>query len=197
MENKATVRCNYNIVWIEGFKKCALSYTYTKEKSCIINLNPENCVLGGIIDKVLSNIIEIDYSKEMVDELIREAQFDISEQEKYLQRTYGYKKVNDIYSGMMSCSIYLSDNQLRVSPWKRRGPGAWDGMDKEHDIITRFPIPDELLGAAIRFAFTRCLGSGAIKVVKLLFPTGIPESLDEYLASVNPNYKNWLISAGE
>lgn len=197
MENRAYIKCNTNVFWIRGVKKCGVGAFTTREMNHFLELDCHLDVLGKKTNDYLTHQIIIEYSKETIDRLIEEAKENTNEQFYSLQRQYGYKTKNDMYKNMMFCDLRLSNNKLTISPWKRKGPEAWNGMDEEHKIIIRFPIPDELLGAAIRFAFTRCVGSGAIKVAKLLFPTGIPESLDEYLASVNPNYKNWLISAGE
>ena len=188
MENRVYINCNPNFFWLKGVKKCGVGAVTTREMNHFLELD---CHL------YVSHPIIIEYSKEKIEELIEESKKNINEQFEYLQQQYNYENKKDMYRGMMFCDLELSDDKLTISPWKRRGPGAWDGIDEKHDIITRFPIPDELLGAAVRFAFTRCVGSGAIKVAKLLFPTGIPESLDVYLASVNPKYKDWLISAGE
>jgi hypothetical protein len=47
------------------------------------------------------------------------------------------------------------------------------------------------VGAAVRFAFTLCEGQGADIVAKALFTDGIPNSLGEYLATIDKDYKKW------
>jgi hypothetical protein len=112
----------------------------------------------------------------------------------------GYKSKNSGFKNMMHVSIYLEDvKNLRILPTIHEGLTGWDFLSNESNIFILYESPPEIIGAAVRYAFSRCKGkgpytNGAEIVTKALFPDGVPSSLEEYLESIDKDYKKWLIS---
>ena len=122
-----------------------------------------------------------------------------SEQAKYifkkrnLEIAKKYKKSSSYLNNMMFVLIYVKDYTLTLEPWEHSKKNEW--IPTNGLICARFVEQnnDEILGAILRFAIMMCRGSGALAVRKILFPDGFPSSLEEYLASVNPDYEKYLI----
>jgi hypothetical protein len=112
----------------------------------------------------------------------------------------GCKSKSVGFKNMMHVSVYLENKKnLRFFSTIHEGLTGWDFLDKENDIYILYGSPPEIIGAAVRYAFTRCKGKGpyakgAEIVTKALFPDGVPNSLEEYLESIDKDYKRWLIS---
>jgi hypothetical protein len=187
------IDCNGDFLWIRGPKQCGYGFISSKDNNTYLSTTCTKKELGNAINNALSKTISYEYSKEIDDILMEEARIDKEEQFQYLKKIYGYKKEVDLYRNMMLCWIDLNNGVLRISPMKQVR-GGWDGLGKKSHILLKSETPAELIGATARFAFTRCQGKGRDIVVKALFPDSEPDSLEEYLASVSPDYQNWLIS---
>ncbi|MDR2437050.1 MAG: CdiI family contact-dependent growth inhibition immunity protein [Endomicrobium sp.] len=194
-EKRGAVRCNQDFLYSEGDKWCGYGgYCSTKGTINRCNIDCANEGIGIAINDSLSKSFHLEYSKEIMESFKNESSLDIKEQFRYLQQKYGYKKETDLYRNMMSCSLELSKWRLEITPTKQVR-GGWNGIGKKFHILLKSNSPTELIGAAARFAFTRCQGKGRDIVVNALFPNGEPDSLERYLESVDINYQNWLISA--
>jgi hypothetical protein len=190
------VNCTNDFLWIKGYKRCGCVFISSKGNNAYLSTICEHKSLGKAIKIALSKRVFIQHpTKETHKFLVEEDKIDEYEQFQYLKKTYGYKKENDICKNMISCSVDLNNEEkLEITPFKRKKNQIWVGVGKETCIYLKSNISLDLLGAAARFAFTRCQGNGRDLVVKALFPDGEPNSLEEYLASVNPDYQKWLIS---
>jgi hypothetical protein len=187
-----SIDCNGSFLLIKGSNQCGAGLLSSKELNTYLHLQCTNKEFGNCINSELLKCKHYEYSKDMFDFLREEARINKKEQFQYLKRIYGYKKENDVYRNMMLCWVDLGKERLKISPSKRKKGPIYHGLDDEFDIISKEDAPAELIGAAARFAFTRCQGKGRDIVVKALFPNGEPNSLEEYLASVNSDYKNWV-----
>jgi hypothetical protein len=96
-----------------------------------------------------------------------------------------------MYKSMMICSVKSDGVTTTIEASKHIKLHSWECTEYSFQLSSY--SPPELLGAAVRFAFTRCRGNGVDVVTKALFPNGVPNSLEEYLESVDPNYEKWLM----
>ena len=123
----------------------------------------------------------------------------IDERDAETIQEYGFKDEKALYKNMMLCSILVYDDSEIDIMWNVHTKlDTWeaDGDDREYKI--QYNSPDEILGATVRYALAKCRGKGsyakgAEMVSKILFPEGVPDSVEEYLASINPDYEKWLI----
>jgi hypothetical protein len=97
---------------------------------------------------------------------------------------------------MMSCHIEVNDGVIIINACNHTKLDTWEGSG--NDIKISSSAPPHVIGAVVRYAFSRCKGKGpyakgAEIVTKALFPNGVPASLEEYLESVDKDYKKWLI----
>jgi hypothetical protein len=118
---------------------------------------------------------------------------------KYMMKKFRYKTKGKAFENMMSLSVSKNRNgekKIEIIPWIHVKMDRWNcfGKNECRDIFLSSDVPAEILGAAVRFAFTLCEGQGADIVAKTLFPHGIPNSLDEYLASIDKNYEKYIIA---
>ncbi|MDR0695686.1 MAG: CdiI family contact-dependent growth inhibition immunity protein [Holosporales bacterium] len=192
-EKRGFVDCSGIFLHVAGKKWCGLGgYYSTKGTNEYIEIDSSNKILGFTINKSLDESINLPYSQEIMKELELEGKEDGESQLEYLKKVYGSKKISSIGKNLMHCSLVRKNERIDISPWERVRNG-WDGLDEKYDITLKSDVIPELLGATVRYAFTRCRGKGLDIVTKALFPHGVPNSLDEYLESVDPDYKKWLI----
>ena len=154
-------------------------------------------VIGETALNALNKSREVDSAESKVMFTNEKISARYKERMEYMLTTYNYKTENALYKNMMSCSISDDGEKIEISPMKKgNGIGNYERTktDGIKDIYLSSDSPPEIIGAALKFAFTRCKGKGVEVVTKALFPGGVPNSLEEYLESVNKNYKNWLIS---
>ncbi|MDR0695174.1 MAG: CdiI family contact-dependent growth inhibition immunity protein [Holosporales bacterium] len=193
-EKRGSVDCNGGLILIEGNKWCGLGgYYSTKEAKSYNSIDLENIDFGIKIKEILEKSVNLLYSKKAMEFIRLENNEDWKQQFEFLKMNYGYKTEQSFSKNMMHCTLVKKDEKLKISPWERVRNG-WDGLDEKYDITLKSDVIPELLGATVRFAFTRCRGKGLDVVTKALFPNGVPNSLEEYLESVDPDYKQWLIS---
>ena len=121
----------------------------------------------------------------------------IDERDAETIQEYGFKDEKALYKNMMRCTIWeFDDTELEIRSSFHERLEVWDSGDFKVKI--RYDSPDEILGATVRYALAKCRGKGsyakgAEMVSKILFPEGVPDSVKEYLASINPDYEKWLI----
>jgi hypothetical protein len=190
------INCNGDFLWIKGHKRCGCVFISSKENNVYLSSICEHKNLGEAIKVALSKRTFIQHpTMEMHKFLVEEDKIDKYEQFQYLKKAYGYKNESEMYKNMISCCVDLNnERELEVTPFIRKRGQVWVGVGKEAHIRLKSDIPLDLLGAAVRFAFTRCQGKGCEIVVNALFTEGVPNSLEKYLGSVNQDYKKWLIS---
>jgi hypothetical protein len=192
---KGSVTCNKDFILIEGRKWCGSGgYFSTKDMEVYLETSANNREVGSNVIETLNRGMHFPFSKALMDSLQKEGEIESEEQFQYLQKRYAYKTKNDMYKVMMLCELELENGKLKISPMGRKGPDNYVELGDKCDIAVRADAPHNLVGAAIRFAFTRCTGNWASVIRGLLFPGGIPGSLEEYLESVDHDYKKWLIA---
>jgi hypothetical protein len=194
-EKRGSVDCNGDFLLLKGDKWCGFGgYYSTKDSKTFLNPCTSNIEIGISVWKTLGKSINLPYSKETMELFMEESEEEWIVQFKYLKNIYGYKTKTAAYRNMHSCTLALNDGKLKIAPMYRKGTGAWNGLDAKYDIILRSDVSPELLGATVRYAFTLCRGQGVNVVTKALFPDVVPNSLEEYLESVDPDYERWLIA---
>ncbi len=73
---------------------------------------------------------------------------------------YSYKNKAELFKNMKNCSIDFTSDRLRISPSRHEKLDAWSGdglTDADNVIIPADSSPAEI-GAALRLAFSRCIG---------------------------------------
>lgn len=104
---------------------------------------------------------------------------------KNMIKIYGCKNETAIYKNMQSCSVTVENGITTISPSNHSTIRGWDGMDPKFDLAIPASSSQEIIGAAVKYSIARCTGRGADLVAKKLFPDGVPETFDDYLALLN------------
>jgi hypothetical protein len=126
--------------------------------SNLLNPNTDNKTLGETILTALSK------SRTITDERERVDLFDLNKgKERYknwytsLMQTYNYKTKKALFKDMKSCSIWLFDRKIKISPSYHEKLEAWSGI-RDADVILSLENTPEEIGAGLRLAFSRCTG---------------------------------------
>jgi hypothetical protein len=189
-----SIDCNERFFSTSGYTWCgAGGYMCTKGAVFYNDVKDNVNTIGNSIVNALSMSENLEYSMETMLSIKEKSKIEVLNKENYEKQIYGYKTKTELNKNRMFCDIELSASTLTIAPSQKKGLGSYVGLDKKYDIILQSDIPPELLGAAVRFAFTRCRGNGVDVVTKALFPDGVPDSLEEYLESVDPGYEKWLV----
>jgi hypothetical protein len=165
------------------------------------NISIDNQLLGNTVLKAINLSRDLSSNKKYRDFFTREAMKE--RHDRYISNfcaKSGYKTKNVAFKNMMHLSISLKENKkLRILPTIHEALTGWGYFEtREEDIYVPYESPPEIIGAAVRYAFSRCKGKGpyakgAEIVTKALFPEGVPGSLEEYLESIDKDYKKWLV----
>lgn len=104
---------------------------------------------------------------------------------EYALKTYGYKNKTAMFKNMQHCKVKFINNEITISPKKHVKLEGWEGVDPKFDLALPSTSSPEIIGAAVKYSISRCTGKGADLVAKKLFPDGVPETFDDYLALLN------------
>lgn len=100
-------------------------------------------------------------------------------------RKFKYKNKTSLYKNMQYCLADLKNDQITISYSKHSALESWNFMASRFDLIIPSSSAPEITGAAVKYSIARCTGKGADLVAKKLFPDGVPETFDDYLALLN------------
>ena len=200
---RLSVHCNEHFVDIVGGATCTILYDIKGESQRELILPVDNYVLGEAIKTCLENSKELTNDEWDAIYGTNDNEFYKSMQEKSKDRIasqiekYGYKSEKAMYKNMNSCPLDVYDEDIiQILPFIHEKLTVWGCPDIS--IKIRYDTPIEMLGATVRYAFTKCKGKGSYTkgvevVTNVLFPNEVPTSLEEYLESVDQNYDKWLI----
>lgn len=203
---KASMWCNEKFLRTRGGMSCRTLGDF------IFSILPhpfDNLTLGGAVNVCLGNSRELSgdewleeygWGKDYVEKLHAFEKYisqKVDEHDAEVMRKYGFKDEKALYKNMMSSGILVYDDlEIVVDNSIHDKLESWNFGDFKVKI--RYDSPDEILGATVRYALAKCRGKGSYAkgaeiVSKILFPGGVPDSIEDYLATIDPNYEKWLI----
>ncbi|MEY1229855.1 contact-dependent growth inhibition system immunity protein [Proteus terrae] len=82
-----------------------------------------------------------------------------SEWIKKIIKEYDYKNKTALFNNMNRCSLELTDDEITISPLNHLRMDHWvgEGIPDSAIITLKSNCSDEVLGASIKEAFTRCI----------------------------------------
>ena len=202
---KMRLRCNEKLIYIYGGITCTILGDLIESAQKELPLPLDNLDLGNAVKVCLENSKELSGEEWVAkygadtNSFLESMRKKVEEREAKLIETYGYKNKKDFYKNVMDCWVdAYEDKFLEISLLKHIKLDSWEGTDEKIEV--QYDLPAEILGAIVRFAFTKCKGKGpyakGVEIVsKALFPDGVPNSLEEYLESVDPDYGKYLLTA--
>ena len=202
IKRRMTAKCNGDFIFIKGWITCTILAASIDEAKKDISIDSTNEVIGKNLifclkqSKELTND-EWDFIYGSNDQQFMESMEKEADKENinFVQK-YLYKDDTALKKNMMACWIDSELGKLTISSSAHTKLTTWDWAD--YNIKIYNDAPPEIIGAAVRYAFSKCIGKGAYAkgaeiVTKALFPDGVPNSLEEYLESIDPDYKKWLV----
>ena len=202
IKKRMTIHCNGDFIDITGRIGCSILGDTPDSTKKEIPTSSNNNDFGNALEVCLNNSKELtndewDAAYGTDDQKFYDSM--IKKYEEYtieLVKKYGYKSKTVLYKNMMSCHIEVEGHVMVINIYNHIKLDVWEGTD--NSIKISYNSPSEIIGAAVRYAFSRCKGKGpyakgAEIVTKALFPDGVPNSLEEYLESINKDYKQWLV----
>jgi hypothetical protein len=196
---RAFCYCNGDFIFVKGDIWCSiLRFVISKID---LSIRSNNYDIGKALTECLEN------SKELLNDewdaiygtddqaFIDLFRIENEKEDNILLQKYGYKNRNALYKNMMDCPIDIEGSVVTISIYNHTKLDTWEGTDENFKISLL--SPPAIIGATVRYAFSRCNGKGpyakgADIVSKALFPGGVPNSLEEYLKSIDNDYKKWL-----
>lgn len=125
----------------------------------IFNHSVDNEMLGNSILKALSNsrtfIYDSPECKDFFDLEKRKQRYD--DWVAGLCEKLGYKTKRALFKKMKSCSIWLNNGRIKMSPSRQVKLEAWDGISGVEDVVLSLDNSPEEIGAGLRLALSRCL----------------------------------------
>ncbi|HCU0904545.1 TPA: CdiI family contact-dependent growth inhibition immunity protein, partial [Proteus mirabilis] len=83
---------------------------------------------------------------------------------KKIIKEYNYKNKTALFNNMNRCSLELTDDEITISPLNHLRMDHWvgEGISDSAIITLKANCSDEVLGASIKKAFTRCISRKTI-----------------------------------
>jgi hypothetical protein len=104
----------------------------------------------------------------------------------FVSKKYGYKNKKALFKNIQHCYVDLHEDQnIKISSTEHDKLEGWGATVKDYKIHIPANSPSKAIGAAVKYSIARCNGKGADLVAKKLFPDGVPDTFDDYLASLN------------
>lgn len=73
-----------------------------------------------------------------------------------LKLDYQYRSKRHLLANMLSCSVFLLNNQLNISPTNHSKWEEWEGLGESKHVILSLDHSTEEIGAGLRLALSRC-----------------------------------------
>ena len=119
----------------------------------------DNETLGKAVIQALSNSRTFIYDspeyKDFFDEEKSQHRYD--DWVAGLCEKLGYKTKRALFKKMKSCSIWLNNGRIKMSPSRQVKLEAWDGISGVEDVVLSLDNSPEEIGAGLRLALSRCL----------------------------------------
>jgi hypothetical protein len=79
---------------------------------------------------------------------------------KSVMAKYGYKTRRALFKNMKSCGIECCEGRITIRPSNHEKLEGWsgDGISKQDHVVIPADSAPEEVGAALRLAFSRCIG---------------------------------------
>lgn len=125
----------------------------------ILPLDTDDETLGKVLLQALANSRTFVYGtaedKDFFDPTKSQQRYD--DWVAHLCEQLGYKTKRALFKKMMSCSIWLKNGRIEISPSHHVKLEAWDGMRDVEDVIVSLDNTPAEIGAGLRLALSRCL----------------------------------------
>jgi hypothetical protein len=202
VNKRVTVDCNGDFIHVEGRIWYSILGFVPDNANVCTDINTNNAQLGQIIVTCMQNSQELTkeewatmFGTNTKDYINLIAQKYEKQYLKLIQECR-YKNKQSLCKNMMACTVISDVGTIVIKSTLHSKLDVWEGTDENCKIALL--SPPAILGATVRYAFSRCKGKGpyakgAEIVTKALFPNGVPNSLEEYLESGDPNYEKWLV----
>ncbi|HEJ9439986.1 TPA: CdiI family contact-dependent growth inhibition immunity protein [Proteus mirabilis] len=145
----------YIIVTISG---CYIHFTDFKYGYKILSNDITNAELGYYSKIFLMNSREIESNSQEFHEMYTDKK-SYPEWIKKIVKEYGYKNKTALFENMNLCSLSVVGNEIIIRPQNHLRMDHWvgEGIPDSAIITLKANCSDEVLGASIKKAFTRCI----------------------------------------
>lgn len=161
---QASAKYNGDFIEIRTYSRHSLSIADPTTEAYLLRIDIGNSELGVAILKALQQSRFLSFEEEGV--LMENLNQNYTQWVNKLMKKYGYKTKRALFKKMMSCGIERRDNMIIIRPSNHEKLEGWGGEGISKDDYVTLPTdssPEEI-GAALRLAFSRCIGMGADEV---------------------------------
>ena len=145
----------YIIVTISG---CYIHFMDFKNGYNILSNDITNTKLGYYAKISLINSRKIESNSQEFHEMYNDKK-SYPEWIKKIIKEYGYKNKTALFENMNLCGLSIVDNEIIIRPQNHLRMDHWvgEGIPDSAIITLKTNCSDEVLGASIKEAFTRCI----------------------------------------
>lgn len=145
----------YIIVTISGYY---IHFMDLKNGYNVLSKNITDDKLGYYSKISLSNSRKIESNSQEFNEMYNDKKY-YSEWVRKIIKEYDYKNKTALFNNMNRCSLELTDDEITISPLNHLRMDHWvgEGIPDSAIITLKSNCSDEVLGASIKEAFTRCI----------------------------------------
>ncbi|WP_353242842.1 contact-dependent growth inhibition system immunity protein [Providencia sp.] len=73
-----------------------------------------------------------------------------------LKSEYNYRSKRQLLANMLNCSIYLSNNRIKITPTYHSKLEGWEGLGESQHVILSLDNTFDEIGSGVRLALSRC-----------------------------------------
>ena len=157
---RASALQNQDFTWVYTDSGRGLVAYDPQGKDVILGLDADDNALGVAVWEALasSRFLSPKEAMKFLDYRARGDEY--KKRVKSLMCMHGYKNKSAMFKNMKACSITLSQGTIEIRPMIHKGLDVWgrtknDGIE---NVLIPANSPANEIGAALRLAFSRCLG---------------------------------------
>ncbi|MBG6039705.1 CdiI family contact-dependent growth inhibition immunity protein [Proteus cibarius] len=154
----ADIYFNYDYYIIVTISGCYIHFMDLKNGYNVLSKNITDDKLGHYSKISLSNSRKIESNSQEFNEMYNDKKY-YSEWVKKIIKEYSYKNKIALFENMNLCGLSFIGNEITISPLNHLRMDHWvgEGIPDSAIITLKSNCSDEVLGASIKEAFTRCI----------------------------------------
>lgn len=147
---------NGSFFWIKTMSEGMLCYAEPDAEQHLLDADIEDAILGETIRKAFSasKVVSVpEFQKIFASGIVQEK---AEERRKFIMQQYGYKNKRALFKGMLSCSVYLKNEEIKLQATRQNGIDGYSADTSDYNAIISNNVSDTELALAVKECLKHC-----------------------------------------